>query len=404
MQSPETDQFLKVDVAPKLAWFLEQCWDGYIGEADKNSSDSVRLHKGTGGFGGGPWQLGHLATTYSGISALAIGGSPECYSLLEKLRDPLYRFLLSRRDPETGGFRMHDKGETDIRGTYCALAAASMVSIITPELVDGVPSYIKSLESFDGGLAGEPGLEAHGGYAYCGLSALAIIGEAHKHLKLDRFAHWLTHRQMSVEGGFQGRTNKLVDSCYSFWQGASFPVLRGIMELEEYERGRNKNSSSSNSDSNSNSSLIRKPSSFADRSCPPPSFSNDNNLHRSIALQMYVFLSCQARDNEGGGLKDKCSKKPDFYHTCYSLSGLAASQHVFSDMIEGIEKASSDVLGNQEKNTLRKLDPFYNIGLDKSLALTGYFGKREWKSPTLGESGSEGRGVMFWKHKFNRSS
>ena len=25
-------------------------------------------------------------------------------------------------------------------------------------------------------------------------------------------------RQVRLEGGFQGRTNKLVDSCYSFWQ------------------------------------------------------------------------------------------------------------------------------------------------------------------------------------------
>ena len=31
---------------------------------------------------------------------------------------------------------------------------------------------------------------------------------------------------MHFAGGFQGRTNKLVDSCYSFWMGAIFPQLR----------------------------------------------------------------------------------------------------------------------------------------------------------------------------------
>ena len=31
-----------------------------------------------------------------------------------------------------------------------------------------------------------------------------------------------------VEGGFMGRTNKLVDGCYSFWQGGLFPLLRRI--------------------------------------------------------------------------------------------------------------------------------------------------------------------------------
>lgn len=29
-----------------------------------------------------------------------------------------------------------------------------------------------------------------------------------------------------VEGGFNGRTNKLVDGCYSFWQGALFSLLQ----------------------------------------------------------------------------------------------------------------------------------------------------------------------------------
>jgi len=30
---------------------------------------------------------------------------------------------------------------------------------------------------------------------------------------------------MKLEGGFQGRTNKLVDACYSFWQAAVFTIL-----------------------------------------------------------------------------------------------------------------------------------------------------------------------------------
>ena len=35
--------------------------------------------------------------------------------------------------------------------------------------------------------------------------------------------------QGQVEGGFMGRTNKLVDGCYSFWQGGIFPLLRMLM-------------------------------------------------------------------------------------------------------------------------------------------------------------------------------
>ena len=34
--------------------------------------------------------------------------------------------------------------------------------------------------------------------------------------------------QGTIEGGFMGRTNKLVDGCYSFWQGALFPLLQRL--------------------------------------------------------------------------------------------------------------------------------------------------------------------------------
>lgn len=30
---------------------------------------------------------------------------------------------------------------------------------------------------------------------------------------------------MAIEGGFNGRTNKVVDNCYSFWQGALFRLF-----------------------------------------------------------------------------------------------------------------------------------------------------------------------------------
>ena len=36
-------------------------------------------------------------------------------------------------------------------------------------------------------------------------------------------------RQMKYEGGFQGRTNKLVDGCYSFWQGGAFPIIHMVL-------------------------------------------------------------------------------------------------------------------------------------------------------------------------------
>lgn len=38
---------------------------------------------------------------------------------------------------------------------------------------------------------------------------------------------------MSVEGGFNGRTNKLVDGCYSFWQASTFPLIIGHLNSSD---------------------------------------------------------------------------------------------------------------------------------------------------------------------------
>merc|ERR1712054_663752 len=95
-----------------------------------------------------------------------------------------------------GGFTMHKNGELDMRGTYCAIAIASMCHMLTDDLCAGVPEYVAKCQTYEGGIAGEYGLEAHGGYAYCGLAALCIIGKADA-LDLDAFLNWAVHRQMN---------------------------------------------------------------------------------------------------------------------------------------------------------------------------------------------------------------
>jgi hypothetical protein len=42
-------------------------------------------------------------------------------------------------------------------------------------------------------------------------------------IDLEGQRRWLLHMQTRQEGGFRGRTNKLVDSCYSYWQ-VSLPL------------------------------------------------------------------------------------------------------------------------------------------------------------------------------------
>ena len=86
-------------------------------------------------------------------------------------------------------------------------------------------------QTYEGGFGGAPGMEAHGGYSFCGLAALILIGKE-KLCNVDRLLRWAANRQMRLEGGFQGRTNKLVDGCYSFWQGGIFPLLHKLLQEE----------------------------------------------------------------------------------------------------------------------------------------------------------------------------
>ena len=57
-------------------------------------------------------------------------------------------------------------------------------------------------QTYEGGFGGAPGMEAHGGYSFCGLAALALMGRA-RLCDTDRLLRWAANRQMRQEGGFQ---------------------------------------------------------------------------------------------------------------------------------------------------------------------------------------------------------
>lgn len=43
---------------------------------------------------------------------------------------------------------------------------------------------------------------------------------------------------MALEGGFQGRTNKLVDGCYSFWIGSVFALIEAELARQRWRAGK----------------------------------------------------------------------------------------------------------------------------------------------------------------------
>lgn len=140
-------------------------------------------------------------------------------------------------------------------GCYCALTVATLLNILTPDLVRNTANFLASCQTYEGGLASTahtflssaasaPLGEAHGGYAFCAVASWAMVRSIEserventggKKLDLRGLMRWATACQaMPIEGGgFRGRTNKLVDGCYSWWGGGIFGVLTGLIGEEE---------------------------------------------------------------------------------------------------------------------------------------------------------------------------
>lgn len=93
-------------------------------------------------------------------------------------RKTLIQFLYSVRE-SNGAFRMHVGGEVDVRGAYCAISAAKLINLSKSEqdkLFKDTVQWIVSCQTYEGGLGGAPYLEAHGGYSFCGIAALTLLG------------------------------------------------------------------------------------------------------------------------------------------------------------------------------------------------------------------------------------
>lgn len=84
-------------------------------------------------------------------------------------------------------------------------------------------------------------------------------------------------RQYALEGGYNGRTNKLVDGCYSWYIGASLELVKKYRNVRGYP---NRES-------------------------------------------MLKYAICMEQNMNGGGLRDKPEMRSDLYHTMYCLCGLS---------------------------------------------------------------------------------
>lgn len=327
-----SEQFSSLDSS--RAWIIYWATHGLhvLGKSEFVSALEVRIISTlksfwdveTGGFGGGPNQIAHLAATYAAVNALVDLSSPQALSIIE--RKKLYSWLMSLKQDD-GSFLMHIDGEFDVRGVYCALSVAFLCRIQTEELTKNCETWILSCQTYEGGFSGVPGGEAHGGYSFCAIAALSLLGSLHK-CNLKSVRKWTANRQMNLEGGFSGRTNKLVDACYSFWQGAIFPLIHDPRKCV----------------------LIPSSISVLTSFLINPEAKSDSWLFNQEALQEYLLCCCQ--ENIGGFI-DKPGKKRDFYHSCYALSGLSVAQN---------GPQSRRVIGH-DGNRVKPVHPIFNVTL-----------------------------------------
>ncbi|RLN22670.1 hypothetical protein C2845_PM07G22300 [Panicum miliaceum] len=348
------DEVLDDDLEDDIVDFLARCQDK------------------DGGYGGGPGQLPHLATTYAAVNTLVTIGSEMAFSSIN--RDNLYKFMLRLKD-ESGAFssfradaghsfflhhRMHDGGEIDVRASYTAISVASLVNILDVELAKGVGDYIARCQTYEGGIAGEPHAEAHGGYTFCGLAALILLNEAEK-LDLPRLigaAIALTQKLVMIideqlKLSYSCKKPSGEDACGTSSSGctsekSSSGKTDGLPFFFFHEM--------------KNSSLLFVYA--VDYAKFGFDFVQQSNqvgpLFHNIALQQYILLCAQVLE---GGLRDKPGKNRDHYHSCYCLSGLSVSQYSATTDSDSCP-LPQHVLGPYS-NLLEPIHPLYNVVLDK---------------------------------------
>lgn len=292
------------------------------------------IQNATGGFGGGNGQMSHLAPTYAIILSLAMVGGQEALDIID--RKAMWRWLGALKQPD-GGFQMSVGGEQDVRGAYCAATVITLLDLpldLSREslawshgctsLLTNLPEWLSRCQTFEGGLSCRPDVEAHGAYAFCVLACLCILGDPHimipKYLDVPRLISWLSARQYAPEGGFSGRTNKLVDGCYSHWVGGCWPLLQASLDGPSSQKG---------FVSGAASDLVTSPS--------------VGSLYSREGLIRYILCCCQDQTKRGG-LRDKPSHNSDSYHTCYVLAGLSSAQHKWHFTNPTTNKEESGIL------------------------------------------------------------
>ncbi|KAL8247693.1 hypothetical protein R6Q59_008909 [Mikania micrantha] len=221
----------------------------------------------------------HLASTYCALAILKTVG----YDLSLVDSNSISKSMKHLQQSDGSFMPIHTGAETDLRFVYCAAVISSLLDNWSGIDKEKAKNYILSCQSYDGGFGLIPGQESHGGATYCAVASLRLMGFIEDDLlskctssciiDVPLLLDWCLQRQ-AVDGGFQGRPNKISDTCYAFWVGGVLKIL-----------GANK-------------------------------FLNERNLRKFL-------LTCQS---EYGGFSKFPRQFPDLYHSYYGFTAFSMLQ------------------------------------------------------------------------------
>ncbi|RUP50061.1 geranylgeranyl transferase type-1 subunit beta-like protein [Jimgerdemannia flammicorona] len=165
------------------------------------------------------YDSGNLANTYSALANLILLGD----DLSRVNRDAIVNTMRHLQQKDGSFVPTYGSMESDLRFVYAACIISYILNdwrgVDIPKAVD----YIRRTQTYEFGIAQSPGEEAHGGSTFCGIAALALTGKFDEGLVSRKDTiYWILSRQLD---GFQGRSNKPSDTCYSFWLGGALEIL-----------------------------------------------------------------------------------------------------------------------------------------------------------------------------------
>lgn len=225
------DMLGALDRVPNKQEIIDWVYANQVRVTDSNGA-------GSGGFLGGGflgamdedakvsrYHQAHVSMTYCALLVLAILGDD--YSRLDK--KSIIAGLRSLQQPD-GSFQAVACGtENDMRFVFCACAVSFMLQDFSGIDVDKTAEFIRSSQSFDGGFGILPDQETHAGAIYTAVASLTLLGRLDG-IDRENLERFLVSRQC---GGFNGRINKVPDTCYTFWVGGALQMLGRVNWIDQ---------------------------------------------------------------------------------------------------------------------------------------------------------------------------